>query len=590
MSPPVLNIGKGRGGLDFTLPLELVTQSVAILAKRGVGKTYTAAVLCEEIHDAGVPPIIIDPTGAHWGMKSSANGKGAGLPFVVFGGENADLPLDDDAGEVVARAIVARRFPAIMDLSLMRKAAIHRFLVAFFETLYRINRQALHLVCDEADVYAPQKPFGEEARTLGAMQDIVRRGRIRGIGCTLITQRPQVLNKDVLTQCEVLITMRLVHPKDIGAIKEWVDVHGDPQQAKDLIASLPSLPVGHAWFWSPGLGDIFERVAIRRRRTFDSSATPKPGEVRVSPERFAEVDIAKLGSELADAARAVQDNDPVHLKAEISRLRSQLKLAIPPEALRVEVKVPDAEKLRELRIRLNDIDSLVSSALKPLQAQLESLASIRADLAALHQVVASSLEPNSFAGRGGTAPSVGVPNRNDTGQAPRESVSPWPIARAARPQAASAGISSLSKAERLILTCLAQFGSCSKNKIAAITGYAVNGGGFNNSLSALRSKLYITSGDPMQISSQGSTALGAYDPLPTGKQLVDFWLRQLNKAEAAILNQVCRAYPNPLTKDAIATFTGYQADGGGFNNALSRLRTLELITGRGEIRASENLF
>jgi hypothetical protein len=34
---------------DFNLPLEAVTQTFAILAKRGVGKTYTALVLVEEL-------------------------------------------------------------------------------------------------------------------------------------------------------------------------------------------------------------------------------------------------------------------------------------------------------------------------------------------------------------------------------------------------------------------------------------------------------------------------------------------------------------------------------------------------------------
>jgi DNA helicase HerA-like ATPase len=85
-------------------------------------------------------------------------------------------------------------FSAILDLSLFRKGEALRFMAVFLETLYRKNRDALHLFIDEADVVAPQKPFGpDEARTLGATEDIVRRGRIRGIGCTLITQRPQVL-------------------------------------------------------------------------------------------------------------------------------------------------------------------------------------------------------------------------------------------------------------------------------------------------------------------------------------------------------------------------------------------------------------
>lgn len=32
-------------GKDFKLPIEAVTQTFSILAKRGVGKTYTAAVM-----------------------------------------------------------------------------------------------------------------------------------------------------------------------------------------------------------------------------------------------------------------------------------------------------------------------------------------------------------------------------------------------------------------------------------------------------------------------------------------------------------------------------------------------------------------
>jgi len=43
-------------------------------------------------------------------------------------------------------------------------------------------------------------------------------------------------------------------------------------------------------------------------------------------------------------------------------------------------------------------------------------------------------------------------------------------------------------------------------------------------------------------------------------------------------------------KEEVAAKAGYQASGGGFNNALGRLRTLELVQGRGELRASRDLF
>lgn len=149
--------------------------------------------------------LVVDPTGAWYGIRSSADGEQPGFEFVIFGGEHADVPLEDTAGELVATTIVEQGFSAVLDLSLFRKAQLQRFMAPFLETLYRLNRNAMLLVVDEADTVAPQKPFGEEARTLGAMQDVVRRGRIRGIGCVMFTQRPQVLNKDVLTQADMLI-------------------------------------------------------------------------------------------------------------------------------------------------------------------------------------------------------------------------------------------------------------------------------------------------------------------------------------------------------------------------------------------------
>ncbi len=146
--------------------------------------------------------------------------------------------------------------------------------------------------------------------------------------------------------------------------------------------------------------------------------------------------------------------------------------------------------------------------------------------------------------------------------------------------------------ERRILTVLAQYpGGRSKRQVAIFAGYAINGGGFNNYLSALRSKGWMEGrGDDLRITDAGLAALGSYDPLPTGRDLLDHWLRQLDKAPRLILETLAGAYPAALTKDEVAARAGYQPNGGGFNNALSRLRTLELIDGRGELRASEVLF
>ncbi len=150
----------------------------------------------------------------------------------------------------------------------------------------------------------------------------------------------------------------------------------------------------------------------------------------------------------------------------------------------------------------------------------------------------------------------------------------------------------LASGERRILTALAQYPEGrSKVQVAVLTGYAATGGGFNNYLGALRSRGMIQGdGERLTITETGIQTLGSWEPLPAGSALIDYWRGRLGKAERLILETLTQAYPDPLTKEEVAAQAGYEANGGGFNNALGRLRTLELVQGRGELRASDNLF
>jgi uncharacterized protein len=152
----------------------------------------------------------------------------------------------------------------------------------------------------------------------------------------------------------------------------------------------------------------------------------------------------------------------------------------------------------------------------------------------------------------------------------------------------------LAAGERRILTTLAQYAEGrSKVQVAVLTGYIATGGGFNNYLGALRSRSRASirgDGDKLTISDAGIEGLGSCEPLPAGSALIDYWRGRLGKAKRLILETLTEAYPDGLTKEEVAAKAGYEANGGGFKNALGRLRTLELIQGRGELRASENLF
>jgi uncharacterized protein len=156
---------------ELSLPAEAVSETFAILAKRGAGKTYTAAVMVEELLKAGLQVVVVDPVGVWRGLRASADGTREGLPIAILGGEHGDVPQGEQT----------------------------RLMTDFAERLYYKNREPLHLVLDEADAFAPQRPMKGQERLLGAIEDLVRRGRARGLGVTLVTQCAAVLNKDVLT-------------------------------------------------------------------------------------------------------------------------------------------------------------------------------------------------------------------------------------------------------------------------------------------------------------------------------------------------------------------------------------------------------
>jgi hypothetical protein len=149
----------------------------------------------------------------------------------------------------------------------------------------------------------------------------------------------------------------------------------------------------------------------------------------------------------------------------------------------------------------------------------------------------------------------------------------------------------LGKAERMILTALAQHGPASKGRVAILTQYSGGGGAFNNALGALRTLGLISRGEPIAITPEGEEALGQWEPLPTGRALFDWWMQSpsLGKAERAILSAIVDA-GRELSKEEVGEMAQYEPSGGSFNNALGRLRTLGLIVGYRSIEAAQELI
>src|SRR5208337_692643 len=120
---------------EINIPVDGVTETYAILGKRGVGKTHTAVVEAEEMLKAGLHILIVDPLGVWWGLRSLADGLNPGFDIAIFGGEHGDRELKVSDARSVAKWLVQEKKSLIFDLSLMRKDDQIKFMTAFCEEL-----------------------------------------------------------------------------------------------------------------------------------------------------------------------------------------------------------------------------------------------------------------------------------------------------------------------------------------------------------------------------------------------------------------------------------------------------------------------
>lgn len=569
----------------LSLPLDAVTQTIGILAKRRAGKSYMARRLAEQLLHARQQVVIVDPKGDWWGIRSAADGKGPGFRVTILGGERGDIPLEASAGEVVAKLAVEERADLLLDLSLFRKHEVATFMTAFLENLYRLKaredyRTAMMLVVDEADAVAPQRPQKGEERMLGAAEDIVRRGGQRGIGCTLVTQRSAVLNKNVLTQCQVLIGLRTIAPQDLDALKEWIDVHGTTEGRKILMESLPSLPVGDAWIWSPGWPTdegIFERVHVLPIETFDSGATPKPGEKRKEPKAPAEVDLEALRRQMAATLERAKADDPRELRRQIAQLKKELAAKPKPAPA-----APRERKAREIPVikdaQLKRFETLVGRITAEAERHGKMMGMFWGNVNDVAQALLASMQ------------SIVTPAARPAPSRPTLVQRPAPAPRAPAPrrhlegngQAAVDG--PISSSQKKILDALAWLEmvgipQASKTQVALLADQSPTSGGYFNNLGRLRSSGLIEYPAPsvVRLTREGNARASVGETPTSNAELHEQLYRRLSSSQAEILRQLIAAYPDPLAKDDLAQKAGQSPTSGGYFNNLGRLRSLGLV-------------
>lgn len=581
-------------GPKLSIPTQAVTETFGILAARGAGKSNTAAVMAEEMFAAGLPFVVVDPVRAWWGLRSSQDGKGPGLPIPIFGGPRGDVPLERGGGNLTADLIVDQRLSCVLDLSNFDSEGSKKaFLLDFARRLYQRNEQPLHLFLEEADDYIPQKPMRDEAQLLRAWENIVRRGRGRGLGCTLITQRSASLNKNVLTQVQTLIAMRTTGPQDIAAIEAWVKYY---QQSEKILSSLASLGDGEAWVWSPHFLKKTVQIQFRLRQTFDSGATPKVGQTTKAPATLADIDLAAVKKRMAATIEKAKAEDPRELRRELAAVRAELskvRANMQPSMQALAKSAAVKEKRIEVPVLKDAQVTRLEKLFDRIQAEAERHGKAMAMFWEEQEGQAKSLVDalkSVWEGRKATAfqPATVSPLTDRIRQqqhAGTGKVTAVMVSRSSGP-----GDPAITGGLRRMMIALAQRMPLNRGQLGIRAGVSPKGGSFDTYLSRARTAGWIDGRGEFVITPAGLKALGSYQPLPEGSALLEYWLNKFGGGAHRMLKVLAEVYPKSLSREELGEASGVSPAGGSFDTYLSRLRTLELIEGRGEFKASAELF
>jgi uncharacterized protein len=253
---PVLYLGTNDAA-PFEVNANVVaTGRTCVIGASGSGKSYAVGVICEELCKSQVPFAIVDTEGEHSGLKEKYE--------VVLMGDDPSCDLQwstTDLGQLASQAPDIA--PLVLDVSETEapKEKVGDLLTKIYSEVER-RRTPYLVVVEEADRFIPQN--GDRVPIFG---EIARRGRKRGIGLMVCTQRPSLVDKNILSQCANQLIGKLVIKNDLQAVAQFFSGH-------DLPKHLTTLEPGK-FFAMGGLSPTPKLVAIRKKDTQYRGNTPR---------------------------------------------------------------------------------------------------------------------------------------------------------------------------------------------------------------------------------------------------------------------------------------------------------------------------
>jgi len=582
-------IGHSLNGKSVDLLVNRFIETRGLIqANSGAGKSYTIRRIAEQSFPH-VQQMIMDVEGEFATLREK-------FPYVIAG-KGGDCPADIRSAQLLARRLLELNTSAVIDISELKAHDRVLFIRRYFESLLSAPRDLWHpvlVILDEAHMFCPQTGSTESS---AAVIDLMTRGRKRGFAGLLATQRISKLHKDAAAEANNKFIGRSALDVDM---KRAADELGFSQ--KEDVLSLRKLENGQFYCFGPAF-DLqgVSLVNVARCETSHPKIGQRAAAPPPAPEKVRQVlaQLIDLPHEAEQEAKTLAE-----LKAENTGLRARLNQAesddacdgtcemLEKKANRLERELESEKKhsaalsdnCQAMYQQRNKIEEEWQKFRDSVVGQLDQavgfLKSLKSGMPPTPLVPVAPVVPQRpVAVKPAPEPGRRLPDKR---YVPDKQTVGWMKVIKGEPTELSAG-------ERKILTVLAQYPhGKDTTPLAHLAGYTVNGH-FKNMVGALRSNGYMTQGWPAKITDAGLEALGEeWEPLPTGEELKAYWLGKLSEGEARILGFLMETYPESTFQADLAAAAGYTVNGH-FKNMLGHLRTMELVEGRGEVRASATL-
>jgi hypothetical protein len=174
---------------------------------------------------------------------------------------------------------------SILDLKFSRPEIQHMIAYKVIEELFAARKRGqipgFFLVVEEAHTFCPERGFGEVASSK-MIRTIASEGRKFGLSLCIISQRPARVDKNVLSQCNTQLIMKVTNPNDLKAISDSAE--GITQGVKEGIRDLP---IGNALVIGVTEQPVLAEIRIRRSKHGGEAIQVNPEPIQVSVTNLA---------------------------------------------------------------------------------------------------------------------------------------------------------------------------------------------------------------------------------------------------------------------------------------------------------------